>query len=334
MERDWLGPMILHRLHDAVEGLVRGVGFGSSGKIDGGLPQGEVAFRNSQEVDRLLGGNSLLESPRIGQPDIFDGHANQPARDIHAILAGFEHPAEPVKGCIYIARPYGFMQRRNDVVMLLPGLVVEQHLPLDRILDGFGGELAIFGSCGCKLQDVVCGTGIAVGIDRDLAKQIFRRLHSDNRQRTAQQPHDLFLGERLEHVDLGPRKQRRDYFEGWIFGRGADQDDVAALNVRKERILLGLVEAMDLVDENKGAATQPAVALGIGHHSLDLLYAAEHGAKRDEIAMGETRDDSRQSGFADARRSPENDGTELIALDLLAQRFARREDMLLACELL
>src|ERR1700681_4132920 len=80
VEGDWLGAMILYRLHDAVEGLVGGVGFGSSSKIDGDLSQGEIAFRNSQEMDRLLGSNGLLQSPRIGQPDIFDGHANQPAR--------------------------------------------------------------------------------------------------------------------------------------------------------------------------------------------------------------------------------------------------------------
>ncbi len=42
----------------------------------------------------------------------------------------------------------------------------------------------------------------------------------------------------------------------------------------------------------------------------------------------------RERGFADARRTPQNDRTELIALDLHAQRLARSQDVLLADEFL
>ncbi len=41
----------------------------------------------------------------------------------------------------------------------------------------------------------------------------------------------------------------------------------------------------------------------------------------------------RERGFADARRSPQDDRTELIALDLHPQRLARSQDMLLADKL-
>ena len=77
-----------------------------------------------------------------------------------------------------------------------------------------------------------------------------------------------------------------------------------------------------------------AIALGVGHHGFDLLYSAEHRAKRDEIAVRQARNDARQRGLADAGRSPEDDGAELVALDLDAQRLARAEDVLLADELI
>ena len=42
---------------------------------------------------------------------------------------------------------------------------------------------------------------------------------------------------------------------------------------------------MNFIDEEHRAAAQAAVALGVGHHRLDFLDAAEHGAERDEIAV-------------------------------------------------
>ena len=45
------------------------------------------------------------------------------------------------------------------------------------------------------------------------------------------------------------------------------------------------------------------------------------------------RDQLGQRGLADARRSPENDRGQLVALDLAAQRLAGAEDVLLADEI-
>ena len=59
--------------------------------------------------------------------------------------------------------------------------------------------------------------------------------------------------ERLEHVDLRPRQQRRVDLERRVLGGRADEDDVAGLDARQERVLLRLVEAVDLVDEEDRA---------------------------------------------------------------------------------
>src|SRR3989442_38855 len=82
--------------------------------------------------------------------------------------------------------------------------------------------------------------------------------------------------------------------EGRILGRRTDQDYVALLDVGQKRILLGFVEAMNFVDEDHRATAHPARPLGVGHHSLDFLDAAEHGAEWDELAMRHTRDDPGQ----------------------------------------
>ena len=65
---------------------------------------------------------------------------------------------------------------------------------------------------------------------------------------------NLFCGEGPQHVNAGAGQERGVDFEGRILGGGSDQDDVAAFDVGKERILLGVLEAMDFVDEEELAA--------------------------------------------------------------------------------
>ena len=64
------------------------------------------------------------------------------------------------------------------------------------------------------------------------------------------------------------------------------------------------ISSMNRMVRRPGAAQ----ALGVGHHRLDLLDAAQHRAEGDEIAARQARDQPRQGGLAHARRSPQNDG--------------------------
>ena len=87
---------------------------------------------------------------------------------------------------------------------------------------------------------------------------------------------------------------------------------------------------MDFVDEENGALAQAAQLFRVGHHGFDFLDAAEHGAEGDELAAGHARNQFRQRGLAHARRAPENNRRQLIALNLPPQRLLRPQNMLLA----
>ncbi len=91
---------------------------------------------------------------------------------------------------------------------------------------------------------------------------------------------------------------------------------------------------MDLVDEDDGPGAVLARPLGIGHHLLDFLDAGQHRGKFDELGVGHARDDFGQRGFADARRSPEEQRAGVVTLDLDAQGLAGSEDVLLADKLI
>ena len=94
--------------------------------------------------------------------------------------------------------------------------------------------------------------------------------------------------------------------------------------------MLGFVEAVDLIHEHNGARAILPRLFRIGHHLLDFLDAGQHRRKLYEAGLGDARNDLRQRGLAYARRPPEDDGAGVIALDLQPQRFARRQNVLLA----
>src|SRR4030065_719522 len=71
--------------------------------------------------------------------------------------------------------------------------------------------------------------------------------------RPPQEDLDLLRREGVQAVDAAAREQGRDDLEGRVLGGGADESDHAVLDVGQDHVLLRLVEAMDLVDEEDGA---------------------------------------------------------------------------------
>ena len=62
----------------------------------------------------------------------------------------------------------------------------------------------------------------------------------------------------LEADDPGAGEERAVHLEAGVLGGGAEQGDHAALDVGQHRVLLRLVEAVDLVDEQDGALADAA----------------------------------------------------------------------------
>src|SRR5690606_16744625 len=99
---------------------------------------------------------------------------------------------------------------------------------------------------------------------------------------------------------------------------------------RKEAVLLGLVEPMDLVDEESRLPAAGGEALPrLSHDFPDPGHSLGDGTERHEDPSGSPGDDRGQRCLAAARRAPENDGTRRAPLDRFPQWLPRPEDMLL-----
>ncbi len=90
--------------------------------------------------------------------------------------------------------------------------------------------------------------------------------------------------------------------------------------MRQQRVLLCLVEAVDLVDEENGFISGALQAISChGDDAADVGDIALHSAQALEAGFCRGRDDLREAGFAHAGGAVENNGTDAIGLDGAAQ---------------
>ena len=142
-----------------------------------------------------------------------------------------------------------------------------------------------------------------------------------------------FEGGRVEAAqdeDLGAGEERGVQLERGVLGGGADEDDGALLHQGKEAVLLGAVEAVDLVDEQqRGPALGMAQAGGL-EDLLEVGDAGEDGADLDEGGVGRGGEEAGDGGLADAGRAPEDGRAERAGGEHVAERGARAEQVVLA----
>ena len=124
-------------------------------------------------------------------------------------------------------------------------------------------------------------------------------------QRAVDDPSDFFVRKLRQHEDARARKQRRVHLERWVFGRRADQRDRPVLDVRKHRVLLRFVEAMNLVDEQHRAAARAPARLRFGDDSAQVRDARADRRDALEVRARRTRDDFRERRLSGARRPPQ-----------------------------
>lgn len=209
------------------------------------------------------------------------------------------------------------------------GRGAEEHL------DGVEGAARVaVGELGDELHGVVVDGGVLV------------------RARAAHERLEVVLPDALHDDDAAPAQQRRVDLERRVLRRGADERHRAVLDRLQQRVLLRLVEPVDLVQEQHrlclllllllravsaggagrcgGCCEALARARGLDG-ALDLGDAAARGGghahERAARRLGEHAADAR---LAAARRAPEDERRQVAAVDRRAQHGARADRLRLA----
>ena len=317
----------------------RRVTLSRSREIDGRFGEHERAFRHPDQVCRLLGCNRERQRLRIGESDILGGEDDDPPGDEHRVFAGFEHSREPVDRCVRVGPAHRFDERGDGVEVRVSAFVIGQR-SLSDARHGLNGDDAIASlsvADGC-FQRVERNSRIAAA---ELGESIERICVDGDRalsesavgvvEGMVQECENVITLQGFEFEHPSSAQERSDHLERWILRRRADQGDCPILDRVEDSVLLGLVESMNLVDEEDHPREPVSMSrLGVGDHLAQVGDATGDGGERRKAGVGESGDHSRDRGFAAARRSPEDAGRGCVGLDRAAERCVGSDEMRLS----
>jgi hypothetical protein len=144
----------------------------------------------------------------------------------------------------------------------------------------------------------------------------------------------VLVAELAELVHLHARHERRVHLEVRVLRGRAHECDQPLLDGRQERVLLCLVEAVDLVEEEDRALTAGAQAVFRPlEHVAHLLLARVHGRGLLERGAGVAREHARKRRLARARRAVQDHRVRPSLLDRGPKGRPLAEQVVLADEL-
>ena len=153
-------------------------------------------------------------------------------------------------------------------------------------------------------------------------------------ERSPQEREHVLLVQRAQLVDPAAGQERRVHLEVRVLGRRAHEHDEAVLDRGEQRVLLRLVEAMDLVEEeDRALAARLEPVLRPVEHGADLRPPGVDRRRLLERGPRVHREQPRQRRLPRARRPVEDHRVRPALLDRGAQRRAAAEEVLLAHEL-
>src|SRR5436190_6402029 len=323
----------------AAERLDRGVRLGGQRQVDRRLGEVQGALRQADVLHGVRGGDGDLERAGVRVADVLAREDHHPPGDEAGVLAALEHRRQVEQGGIGVGAARGLDPGRDRVVVEVAALVVEDGLALQRVLGHADSDRAVPDRVAGELERGQRDAGVAAGAGGEELERVvlhLRRLGDTAlvAERAPQQRQHLVVAELSELVDAAAGQKRRVDLEEGVLRRGPDQDDEALLDRRQQRVLLRLVEAVDLVEEeHRRLAVRAAPVLRPLEHVADLLAAR---ADRGGLLEGGARthgEHARQRGLAAAGRPVEDHRVGSALLDRRAQGRAAPEQVLLTDEL-
>jgi hypothetical protein len=154
------------------------------------------------------------------------------------------------------------------------------------------------------------------------------------RQRPPDHGTHLVVGQWLQPPDTKAGQEGRVDLEVRVLGGRTNERHGAVFDVRQESVLLGLVEAMDLVDEqDRAPAVERQPILCFRDQRPDLGDARHDRGQGGELRPDRIGEQSCEARLAGARWPPQEDGREVTPFDRAAERAPFADQVLLAHEL-
>ena len=140
MQRHGFCGMLVGGLQRAPVCRVYAVRFRGGREVHHRLGECELSLRAAEEVIGVLRGERERKRPGIGEPYVFRRDPHQAPGNVQRVLAAGEHARQPVQRAFHVRAPHRFVQRRDQVVVLLTALVVFREALLQGVSDDGGGK--------------------------------------------------------------------------------------------------------------------------------------------------------------------------------------------------
>ena len=263
--------------------------------------------------------------------------------------------AEPVERRVGVVAAEALDERGHGVVVPVAGAVIGEDALLGRrldVLEAWGdapllvADVLALGERGRALEHVEGRARVATGEADQVIEGVLGERHATIGTESAgeaalfvfERPADdgrhVVIAEWLESPDAHPGQERGVDLEVRVLGRRADERDRAVLDMGEQRVLLGLVESMDLVEEQHGPrAVEGEPVLCLGDQRSHVRDAGHDRRDRREVRADLPGEQPREAGLAGPGRSPEDEAGEVAAGDAPAQGPALADEVVLADEL-
>ena len=141
MLRDRQRAAVLHIGGGPAEGGGRAAALGRGRHEQRRVGERQFTLRQADARHQLVARRRHLHRPVIGESDVLAGEDRDPAGDEPRILAGLEHEREPVHGRVRVAAAHRLDECAGGVVVGVAEAVVEDGLPLNRLLADVAGDV-------------------------------------------------------------------------------------------------------------------------------------------------------------------------------------------------
>ena len=258
-------------------------------------------------------------------PDVLRRGHDDPPRDELRVLAALQHHREVVHRRVRVAAAHRLDERGDGVVVGVAVPVVDDRAAAGRLLDILERDGAAIRDAGGRgLQQVEGVAGVAPGTEKERVARVGRDRDAARQPgRVGERPVDeraeVLRREGLERQHPHARHERRVDLVVGVLGGGADERHQAVLDRGQQRVLLGLVEAVDLVEEEHRPPARCEPVPCPRHHRPHVGQAGRHRRELLERRLGRAGHDAGERRLAGSRGAVEDHRRHAVALDGLAE---------------
>ena len=302
-----------HVSDGCIYGAIRRVRLRGCRKVHRRLRQDDAPLRHPNKGHRIRRCLGNHESLGIRHSDIFRGEDDHTSGNKPGILSRHHHAGQVMQRRVHIGTPDRFNESANDVIVLVAIFVISNQSRIHSLRSDVRGDRPTL-TCGPghSFEDCQRLTGIGSRHSHNVLTRLWRQVNRAGKSsRVRECPVDKSpnrgIVQRMQRQQQTAAEQRAHNGKRGIFCGCRHQGNPAIFHGRQKSILLGLSEAMHLIDkENSRVRPRSNRTFRCLNNRSDIFHSGSNGT---QFHKGPCPCDKVGEGrFTCSRGTPQDDG--------------------------